>query len=477
MYNYFKNTLIAITLIVIVSSCKTLDTNLSIKQRELPDTFPLSQDTSKNIVDIKWKEFFNDTYLTQLIDSALANNIDLHITMQRIELARANAKFAKGRLFPFAGFNPAGGMRKFGLYTMDGAGNISTEILPGKIVPVDLPDIYLGTYASWELDIWGKLKNQHRAALARYLASIEGVHFVTTNLIADVATAYFELLALDNELEIVRQTIEMQQRALEIIEVQKEATRATELAVQQFSAQVLSSKALEKEILQQTIEVENFINFLMGRYPQSIPRAKELLFDEVNQQIFSGLPSALLRNRPDIREAELNIMASKFDVQSARAAFFPSFQITGGFGFQAFSTEFLFLSPASIAYHAIGGLVAPVINMSAIKANFNFAKASQLEAMYKYQQTILNGYVEVVNELSNIQNLEAISDLKLEERNILMASINTSEELYKSARASYLEVLFAQQNALQTNLELIKVNKQQRVALVNLYRALGGGWQ
>lgn len=278
-------------------------------------------------------------------------------------------------------------------------------------------------------------------------------------------------------MDIIRQTIRKQQEALEVIKLQKEAARANELAVQQFNAQLLNSQALEKQTLQNIIETENSVNFLLGRFPQTIQRTKEVLFEAVPQQIAAGVPSQLLANRPDVREAEYRIEASKFDVLAAKAAFFPNFNITATLGYQAFNAEFLFQTPASLAYSLMGTLVAPLINMNALKAQFNTAKANQLSAMHNYQKTILNGYVEVVNQLSNIQNLQQIHALKKQQSEVLQQSIDASNELYKTARASYLEVLVAQQSALQSRLELIAVAKQQRIAAVNIYKALGGGWK
>ncbi|MDO9142389.1 MAG: TolC family protein, partial [Methylobacter sp.] len=211
--------------------------------------------------------------------------------------------------------------------------------------------------------------------------------------------------------------------------------------------------------------------------PQPIERAKNVFFNGVPQQISAGVPSQLLENRPDVRAAEFQIEASKFDLKAAKAAFFPNFNITASFGFQAFNPEFLFMSPASIAYSVMGTLVAPLINMNALKAQFNTAKANQLTAMYNYQKTILNAYVEVANELSNIQNLQQVNTLKKQQSEVLEQSVDTSKELYKYARASYLEVLLAQQSALQSNIELIHVAKQQRISTINIYKALGGGWR
>jgi multidrug efflux system outer membrane protein len=462
--------------LLVVSGCKTLNTNLSISEKKIPTSFQSKTDTA-TIADINWRQYFADTFLLKLLDTALTGNIDLQMALKRIEISRSSVKMANGALLPQVGLSIGGGVRKFGLYTMDGAGNITTEITPGQLVPINLPDMYLGLQASWEIDIWGKLRNQRKAAISQYLSSIEGTNFVISNLVADVAIGYYELLALDNELAIVRQTIQKQQEALDVIKLQKEAGRANELAVQQFQATLFNSQALEIETQQQIVEVENKINFLLGCYPQTIQRSKEVLFQQIPEQFAAGIPSQLLQNRPDIREAEFQVQASKFDLKSAKAAFFPNLNITAGFGFQAFNPEFLFISPASLAYSALGSLVAPLINMNALKAQFNTAKANQLTAMYNYQKTILNGYVEVANELSNIQNLQQINSLKKQQSDVLLQSVETSTELYKSAKATYLEVLLTQQNSLQTQLELVSTNKRQRIATVNIYKALGGGWR
>ncbi len=468
--------LLGITLFV-ATSCKTIQTTVTIPEKSLPATFSSTTTDTSTIAAIDWRRFFDDENLIALIDSTLINNFDLQIALQKIEIARAGIKIAKGALLPQLGANVNGGMRRFGLYTMDGAGNISTEMLPGKIVPVDLPDIFLGVQSSWEIDVWGKLKNQKRAAQAQFLSSIEGTRFIITSLISEISIAYYELIALDNELDIIQQTIHKQEEALEIIKIQKEAGRANELGVQQFNAQLLSSKALERETLQKIIETENRINFLAGRFPQTIIRNKQSLFTETPQQIATGIPSQLLQNRPDIKQAEFRVAASRFDVKSARAAFYPSFNITASLGYQAFNPEYLFRTPASIAYTALGHLTAPVVNRNAIKARFNEAKSNQLQAMYAYQQTIINSYMEVTNELSNIANLQQISIFKQEQSTVLLQAVDIATELYKSGKATYLEVLLAQQNALQSNLELMNVNKQQLITHVKIYKALGGGWR
>ena len=468
--------LFAVSLLSTALQGCSLNTELSVPEQALPAAFP-EQSGDVTIAQIDWQHYFSDPDLLRLIDTAVANNPDLQIALQRIETARSSVKLANAAMLPQVNLILGGGVQKFGLYTMDGAGNASTEITPGRIVPENYTDMFLGLQSSWEIDVWGKLENQRKAAAANYLASIDASNFVIANLVADVAMYYNELLALDQQLDIVRLTIAKQQEALEIVKLQKETGRANELAVRQFHAQLLDTQALEKNLLQQIAERENNLNFLLGRYPQTITRSKSAFFGELPKEVHVGIPSQLLVNRPDVRAAEQQIEASKFDLQAAKAAFYPNFNITAALGFQAFNAEFLFTSPASLAYSLMGTLVAPIINMKSLEAAFNTAQANQLSAMYNYQKAILNAYVEVANQLSNIKNLQQAGELKKQQSEVLKQSVDAANELYKSARASYLEVLLAQQSALQTSLQLIEATKQQRLATIGIYKALGGGWK
>ena len=463
---------LTILLITLLSAGCNLNTDLSIPEMPIPTEFQEKTETQveTTVSNINWREYFEDPQLINLIDTAVGNNLDLQIALQRIETARSSIKLANSALLPKVDLDLGAGIRKFGLYTMDGAGNASTYIVDGQVVPEHLPDIYVGLLSSWEIDVWGKLHDQRRSAVSGYLASVEGTNFVISSLVADVAIHY-------NELDIIRQTILNQEEALEVIKLQKEAGRANELAVQQFYAQHLNMQSLEKEVLQKSIETENRLNFLLGRFPQPIERSKAVFFKATLHELSEGVPSELLENRPDIRAAEFEIKASKFDLLVAKKSFYPSVNITASFGFQAFDPEFLFTTPASIAYSVIGRLIAPLINMKALEAKFNSAKASQISAMYNYQKTILNAHVEVANELANIKNLKQINVLKKEQSDALKQAVYISKELYKSAKATYLEVLIAQQSALQSNLDLIDATKQQRVAKIKLYKALGGGWR
>jgi outer membrane protein, multidrug efflux system len=477
MIPYSKKLSIAFVItFLICSSCKTIEQIANKEIKNLPTSYKEKYD-STNSAALKWRDYFADKNLLKLIDTGLKNNLDVLMTLQKIEIARNDLRLSKGAMLPTVSANFSYLQRKFGYYTMDDAGNRVTEIRPGELIPNQLPDYFVGLQTNWEIDVWGKLRNKKKAAFSRYLSSLEGVSLVYTNLVAEIANSYYDLLALDVELEIINETILLLQNALEIVKVQKLAGVTNELAIKQFEAQVLNSQSFEFEIKQKVSENENKINFLLGRFPQPIIREKSFFSDQLPIQVKAGIPSQLLQNRPDIRKAEYELVAAKQNVKSAKAAFYPSFNITGSSGFQAFNTALLLTTPKSLAYNLLGSLVTPLINRSAIKAQFKNAKTSQLEALYNYQKTILNGYVEVSNELSNINNLENIHALKTDEVKALTSSIEISNDLFKSGRATYFEVLMTQRTALQSRIELIITKKRQYNATVNIYKALGGGWK
>lgn len=457
------------------TACKLPEVAQRSENKNVPAAFNGSQDTV-NTASIKWRNFFTDPNLVNLIDTALKNNQELNITLQDIEIAKNEIKARKGELLPNVTYGVGAGFDKVGRYTSSGAGDASTEITPGKEVPEVLPDYHFGLQANWEADIWHKLRNSKKAAISHYLSTVEGKNFVITNLIAEVANSYYELLAADNQLETVKKNIELQSNALELMKIQKQASRVNELAVRKFEAEVLSSKSLEFDIQQNITETENKINFLLGRFPQPIIRDKSNFTDLVPPTVQTGLPSQLLANRPDIKQAELELAAAKLDVKVAKAQFYPSLGISATIGYQAFNPSYLLRTPESLIYSLAGDLAGPLINRNAIKAEYLTANAKQLQAVFDYEKTILNGYIEVANQMSKISNLQKSYDLKSKQVTALTQSIDISNDLFKSARADYFEVLMTQRDALQSKLELIETKKQQLNAVVDIYHALGGGW-
>lgn len=468
--------LFGLILLLIVAACKTpqkatqTDTGLT-----LPESYTNRSDTI-NSGDLKWQSYFQDDNLKSLIQSAITNNFDVLSAVQKIEIAQNQFNLRQSQLLPNANVVAGAAQRKFGLFTMDGAGNASTNILPNQVVPEHLRDFQMGLSTSWEADVWGKLKNSKKAAFARFSGSIAGKNAIQSMLIAEIATNYYELLALDNELDIINENIQIQQASLEIIKIKKEAGILNELAVKQFEGQVLNSRSFVLDLEQKIKVLENHLNFLCGRFPQPIIREKAQ-FNVMQRKLTAGIPSQLLKLRPDIAAVELDLIASKCDVKAAKAAFYPSFTITGNIGFQAFQSALLFQTPESFAYTILGGLTAPLLNRRAIKVQFNTAKVNQVEHLLKYQKTILNSYIEVANELSNIENLQKIYDLQNQEVYFYEKSVETANDLFRSGRATYLEVLTVQRTVLESKIDLLNTKKFQHQASVKLYKSLGGGWK
>ncbi|MGA9639741.1 TolC family protein [Flavobacterium sp.] len=463
--------------LISLASCKLPSVVTKEENKIVPAGFAGASQDSTNTASIQWKTYFTDSYLESLISTALENNQELNITLQEIAIARNEVRARKGEYLPFVGVNAGAGVDKVGRYTSKGSSEANTEIMPGKETPDPLADYSFGLSASWEIDIWNKLHNAKKSALSHYLATVEGKNFVVTNLIAEISNSYYELLALDNQLEIAKQNIEIQSNALAIVKIQKESARVTELAVRRFEAQVLKTKSLQFSIQQQITETENKINFLLGRFPQTIERDHTAFEALTPATVHAGIPSQLLENRPDIKQAELELMASKLDIKVAKARFYPSLGISAGIGYQAFNAKYLLDTPESLLYSFAGDLVAPLVNRNAIKAMYLSASAKQIQAVYNYERTLVNAYVEVANQLAKIKNMEQSYNLKSQQVQALNESVTISNTLFRSARADYMEVLLTQREALESKFELIETKKQQMNAFVNVYRALGGGWK
>jgi multidrug efflux system outer membrane protein len=477
MKNRMSLRIMVVVLILASYGCKSSKIVIRDENRNVPTQFNNSTSAdSTNTADLNWKQIFSDPNLVSLIDSALVNNQELNIISQELTVTKSEAKAKKGEYLPSAGLKLGAGMEKSGEYTRNGAVEKHLEVQEGKAFPEPLGDFMVGAYFSWELDIWKKLRNSKTAAVSRYLASIEGRNFMVTNLVSEIATSYYELLALDNQLEIVNRNIGIQSEAMAVVKQQKEAARVTQLAVNRFEAQLLNTQNLQYEIKQQITETENRINFLVGRFPQPVSRTKATFDQVVMDSIYIGVPSQLLANRPDIRQAEQELIASKLDVKAARANFYPTLSLNANVGFQAFNPSVWF-NPQSILYNLVGDLVAPLINRNAIKAAYTSASAKQLQSVYNYEQTILTAYTEVVNQLAGIDNYTKSFETKSKEVDLLAQSVTISNSLFQSARADYMEVLLTQREALQSRMELIEIRLKQLNSQIYIYKSLGGGWK
>jgi NodT family efflux transporter outer membrane factor (OMF) lipoprotein len=436
---------------------------------QMPETYIGDVDTTTD-GRIRWQEFFTDPLLVDLVETGIKNNFDLLTAIQRVEIARTQYNVRANALFPSINIAATADIGSV-------SQNMVGEAARDASVNNFSEEYFAGVQASWEADLWGKLRHQKSAAQAQFLASEKGKNLVQTALVAEIARLYYELLAVDNELEVVRNNIELQETALEIINIQKLGGRATELAVQQFTAQLLSTKALEKEKEQRIIELETQINLLLGRYPQHVAREKDISELALPQAIHEGIPSALLLNRPDIQQAELQLVAAEANVLSARAAFLPSVRIYPYAGVNAIDASVLFQTPESLAAGLLGGITGPVFNQKKIRSQFDRSVAERLQAYYGYQESIIRAYGEVLNNIRGIDNLEKIYDLKEEEVAVLLDAVSTANVLFTSGYASYLEVITAQKSVLEAELELANIKKGIFHSVIGLYRALGGGWE
>ena len=460
-----------------LTACKSLKITSKTENTQTPSEYVLPVSDTTNSATLNWNVFFKDPNLISLIDTALKNNQELNITLQEIQIAKNEVRARKGEYLPTLNVGLGGGVDKSARYTMKGTAEENLPILEEKKNPFAIPDAGIGFSASWEIDIWKKLRNAKNSAFNRYLSSVEGKNFLVTNLISEIANSYYELLALDNQLKIIEQNMELQNNVLKVVKLEKDATRVTELAVKKFEAEVYHTQSLQFEVLQQIVETENRINFLIGRYPQHIERSRDSFLDLVPAFVYSGIPSQLLENRTDIKQAEYQLAASKLDVKVAKAKFYPSLSIRAGVGLQSFNLKYFLKTPQSLLFNIAGDLIAPLLNRNAIKAEYYSANSKQIQSVYQYEQTILNAYIEVFNQVSNIDNLNASYQLKAKQVSTLNESVSISTKLLQSAKADYLEVLMTQRDALESKFDLIETKIKQLHATVNLYRALGGGWK
>lgn len=423
------------------------------------------------------RAFFGDPQLNALIDQALVNNQELLMVDQEVLALDAEAFARSGEILPRVGLGVGAGVEKVPRYTSQGAADEMSEIEPGKETPETLGDLRVGFRASWEIDLWKRMRNATKAARLRTFSGVEGRNLVVTELVAEVAEGWYALLALDGQREVLDQNISLLEDSLDVVRLQKQAGRVNELAVQRFEAELLENRSRRALVDQRIVEAEARLNLLCGRYPQPIERTATPLTELTPPVVAVGLPAELLENRPDVRAAELELEATKLDVKSARAAFYPSLGIDADVGVQAFALRRLVEAPESIVAGLAGGLVAPLLNRREITADYRVANSRQMTAVLSYERTVLEAYTEVFTNLSRIRALGRGYDLKAQQVERMESAIITSGDLFSSARADYLEVLTTRRDALETRLELIELREAQMGAAVDLYRAAGGGWR
>lgn len=477
------NTLKYIIIICVFSLVSCIKPPASSQQKRIiPNNFEgLNPKDSISAASIKWQDFFSDPILVDLINKALTNNPDFKIAAQKIEINRAQLLTAKAALLPSLQGGLTLAADRFGRYTMNGVGNFDTNLSPDISKDQQIPqapytEMFLGLRSVWEVDIWKKLSHKRKAAATRFLATQAEQKLLQTLIVSEVAQLYYTLLALDFELDVLKKNISLQQNELELIKIQKQAGRATELAVKQFSAQLMGTKSLEYDIQQQIVVAENQLNYVVGSFPQKIVRSSFNEQLKLPNVLSAGLPSSLLTKRLDIVMAEFQLQATGADVEAARAAYLPQLTITPYIGLSAFNPRLLF-SPQSIAAGALSGFMAPIFMQKQVEAAYKISVAQNKMAYYDYEKVVLKAAQEVVTDLKAIENLKSSIALKTTETAELKEGLKVANDLYNAGFANYLEIITAQRNVLDAELQQITLMNKMMLAAVDLYRSLGGGWE
>jgi len=418
---------------------------------------------STSMGEVAWKEVFTDSYLSQYIEEGLKNNIDIRMAIQQIIASEAYMKQGK------AGYLP----------TLTGTAQATHQELSensqfgGFFSSVDQYE--LSGSLSWEADIWGKIRSNKRAGEASYLQTVAAHKAVKTELISAIASTYYQLLALDEQLEITERTIATRDSSVYTIKALKDAGQVTQVAVDQNIAQFNNAKALQVDLEMAIFKMENTLSILLGKGPQQFERST-LDLQNIDADIRLGVPATLLRNRPDVMAAEYGLIQAFELANVARSNYYPSLKLTATGGFQSLELDKL-LSANSLFATLIGGVTQPLLNQRKIKTQNEVAKAQQEQALLQFKKTLLVAGSEVSNALYAYDSeTKKIEFRELEAAALKNAEAN-SEELLKNGYANYLDLLTARQSALSAELNKVDSKLQQLIAMVNLYEALGGGWK
>ena len=460
---------VGLATLLCIGACKTPQATTLPKDTLKESLASMSRDSSVTISPA-WRDFFQDSVLRSLIDTALQNNHDLKITLQELAIAKSAITAKQGALLPSISANVGAGISKVGRYTAEGAGNVGTELTPGRKIPTVIPDLAPTLQMDWTVDLWGKLNSDKKSAVERYLASEAGQRAIKSQLVADVAENYYALLALDYKLLVMQQYIALQKNAVRIARIQKEADADTQLAVEKFEAELAKAQADEYVLRQSIVETENNLNLLLGRLPQPIPRTKNDFLQLPMPATAHALSTQLLLQRPDVVQAEHALEAAKWDVETARKEFLPSFNLSAAVGLNAFNPKYLVKLPESLIFSALGSLTAPLINKKAIQANFSQADALQIEALYNYDKALMTAYIEMSTLQSKITNLKQLRQFKQKQDEALMRAVSAAQKLYLNNRATYLEVIDSERGQLDCKMELIDTKLQQLSTLIDMYR-------
>ncbi|MCF0060464.1 efflux transporter outer membrane subunit [Dyadobacter chenwenxiniae] len=431
-----------------------------------------------NIAHLSWREMFTDTVLQGLISKGINNNLDLKIAVTRIQSAEANLRQSKLALWPSLSVSPSftlsktssAQLRSFNIQGDDSGGGGATTVIP------TVKQYALTASTSWEADVWGKLRSTKRAYLAYFLQSEAYKRSVQTQLVADIATNYFALLAYDQQLRITQETIEIRRSDVQTMKELKQAARVTGADVVQSESNLYAAEVSLPDIRQNIRETENALSVLLAIPPDSIPRTRldEQLRDGSLQ---TGIPAQLLANRPDVQQAEYSFRNAFELTNVARTYFYPSLSITGTGGFATANTLSNFFT-GTFYGNLVAGLTQPIFSQGEIKRRLRTAEATQAEAYFTYQSTLLTAGQEVSNALYSHQMAVEKSMKRQQQLEALAKAVSYTKEFVRyTSNTNFTDVLTSEQNLLAAQLNGVDDTLQRLRSIVQLYRALGGGWR
>jgi len=452
--NKFKIIIIILTLAILPAGClvgpkytKPEDQNAANFQNGVANA-----DTLASVVNVKWFDLFNDDVLKDLIRKGLENNYDMKIAMARIEKTRAELGYSKADLLPSVGYSAT-------------INSNEKTFLPSNA----------SASLSWELDFWGKIRHQNRAAQDELIASEEGRKVILSNLVSDIAVSYFQLRDFDNRLVISKNTFESRKKAFDLINQRFQGGYVSEVDKLQIEQQVAIAEATIPAIQRQITQLENIISILIGQAPGPIPRGKTNMELEVANELPVSIPSILLRNRPDVNQAERLYMAANERIGVAQAMRFPSFNIAALAGFASNDVSTLF-DGSSYLQNASASVAGPIFNFGKNKRRVEIYRQIAEESRLTYQKTCIVAVAEVEQSLQNVKTYK--EELLARNKQVIAArkNLELSQARYYNGYVSYLEVLEIERSLFDAELSLSELTQNQLSSTIQLYRALGGGW-
>ncbi|GGI25189.1 TolC family protein [Pedobacter mendelii] len=460
-----------ILLVALIWSGCSVSKDLGLPQSLAPKMFrnTIPKDSS-SVGDLPLKNFINDLTVQNLIDTALLKNYDMQIALKNIDAAEVLFKQSKLGYLPELKLQVAASSSRPSDNSLNG---LSLNSFTGS---THIEDYTANLGVFWEADIWGKIRSQKAGALASFLQTEEARKAVQTRLVSNVAQGYYNLLMLDAQLEIAKKNLKLNDSTLRIINLQFDAGQVTSLAIQQAEAQQLNAAQLIPRLEQNVTLQENALSVLIGTLPQSINRNSRLDKMVIPQDLNAGFPSALLSRRPDIKSAELALNVANAKVGVAKASLYPSLIITASGGVNSFKASNWFSMPASLFGLVSGGITQPIFQRGQLKSNLALATIDREKTVIQFRQSVINAVGEVSDELTKVEKLKTQYSIAEKRANTLQQASKNASLLFKSGMANYLEVITAQGNLLQSELELTTIKTEQLNAVVGLYRSLGGGW-